>query len=256
MPCRKRNLVTFTGLDHPWSWVLDLQIKKTVWPDMGGRSISLYVHICNLFTWKRVSVTHNVSGLGLLFFNIMFLVTWFALSPTCSEGSSTIYLRWCPHIWKGAWTYNIMFQFSKPLWGSSLEVWFDSGAHHLGTCGWRLPPGLATVPATLEAVGEFFCLKTQQLMWKQPKWEREKVLAGKAVELQMLVQGLKTCCKVGLANAIKHPFRNILQQRNKPQLVMEIFMPTFLILTGIMLLYFVIHCCFKGRMVEMILSIC
>ena len=36
-----------------------------------------------------------------------------------------------------------------------------------------------------------------------------------------------------LANAIKHPFRNILERRNRPQLVMAIFMPMFQILTGI-----------------------
>ncbi|KAI3754451.1 hypothetical protein L1987_54235 [Smallanthus sonchifolius] len=36
-----------------------------------------------------------------------------------------------------------------------------------------------------------------------------------------------------LANAVKHPFRNILKKRNRPQLVMAICMPMFQILTGI-----------------------
>ncbi|XWS73038.1 hypothetical protein CRYUN_Cryun02cG0091600 [Craigia yunnanensis] len=36
-----------------------------------------------------------------------------------------------------------------------------------------------------------------------------------------------------LANAIKHSFGNILEKRNRPQLVMAICMPTFQILTGI-----------------------
>ncbi|CAL9099410.1 unnamed protein product [Musa acuminata var. zebrina] len=36
-----------------------------------------------------------------------------------------------------------------------------------------------------------------------------------------------------VANAVEHPFRNILERRNRPQLVMAIFMPTFQILTGI-----------------------
>lgn len=35
------------------------------------------------------------------------------------------------------------------------------------------------------------------------------------------------------ANSIKHPFRNILEKRNGPQLVIEIFMPMFQILMGI-----------------------
>ena len=41
-----------------------------------------------------------------------------------------------------------------------------------------------------------------------------------------------------LANAIKHPFRNILERRNRPQLVMTICMPRFQILTGINLILF------------------
>ncbi|KAK6151646.1 hypothetical protein DH2020_014281 [Rehmannia glutinosa] len=36
-----------------------------------------------------------------------------------------------------------------------------------------------------------------------------------------------------LAKAVKHPFREILKRRNRPQLVMAIFMPMFQILTGI-----------------------
>jgi hypothetical protein len=36
-----------------------------------------------------------------------------------------------------------------------------------------------------------------------------------------------------LAKAIRHPFRNILERRNRPQLVMAICMPMFQILTGI-----------------------
>ncbi|KAJ9688874.1 hypothetical protein PVL29_014495 [Vitis rotundifolia] len=36
-----------------------------------------------------------------------------------------------------------------------------------------------------------------------------------------------------LANSIKHPFRNILERRNRPQLVMAICMPAFQILNGI-----------------------
>ncbi|CAD5169838.1 unnamed protein product [Musa acuminata subsp. malaccensis] len=36
-----------------------------------------------------------------------------------------------------------------------------------------------------------------------------------------------------VANAVEHPFRNILERRNRPQLLMAIFMPTFQILTGI-----------------------
>ena len=36
-----------------------------------------------------------------------------------------------------------------------------------------------------------------------------------------------------LANTVKHPFRNILERRNQPQLAMTICMPMFQILTGI-----------------------
>ncbi|MFS7917492.1 putative major facilitator, sugar transporter, MFS transporter superfamily [Helianthus anomalus] len=49
-----------------------------------------------------------------------------------------------------------------------------------------------------------------------------------------------------LANSVKHPFRNILKKRNRPQLVMAIIMPMFEILTGISSILFYAHVRFQS----------
>ena len=100
--------------------------------------------------------------------------------------------------------------------------------------GWRLSLGLAAVPALLMTVGGILLPETPNSLIEQGKKEKgreilEKLRGTKNVdaEFEDMIEASE------LSNLIKNPFRNILEKRNRPELVMAICMPMFQILTGI-----------------------
>ncbi|KAL7599316.1 hypothetical protein Lser_V15G25686 [Lactuca serriola] len=100
--------------------------------------------------------------------------------------------------------------------------------------GWRLSLGLATVPAFLMFVGGLFLPETPNSLVEQGKLEEgrrvlERVRGTKNVEaeFQDLVEASEA------AKAIKHPFRNLLKRKNRPQLIIgALGIPAFQQLTG------------------------
>ncbi|KAL5547666.1 hypothetical protein UlMin_002897 [Ulmus minor] len=128
---------------------------------------------------------------------------------------------------------NMMFQLATTL-GIFTANMVNYGTQKLDTLGWRLSLGLAAIPAFLMTVGGIFLPETPNSLIEQGSKERgrkvlERIRGTKDVdaEFQDIVDASE------IANAIKNPFRNILDKRNRPQLVMAIFMPMFQILTGI-----------------------
>uniref|UniRef100_A0A0D6R1E8 Major facilitator superfamily (MFS) profile domain-containing protein n=1 Tax=Araucaria cunninghamii TaxID=56994 RepID=A0A0D6R1E8_ARACU len=100
--------------------------------------------------------------------------------------------------------------------------------------GWRLSLGLAAAPAIFMTVGGIFLPETPNSLIEQGRLEKgravlERIRGTKDVDAEFddMVDASE------LAKSVKHPFRNILKMRNRPQLVMAICMPTFQILTGI-----------------------
>ena len=100
--------------------------------------------------------------------------------------------------------------------------------------GWRLSLGLAAAPALLMTVGGILLPETPNSLIEQGKKEKgreilEKLRGTKNVdaEFEDMIEASE------LSNLIKNPFRNILEKRNRPELVMAICMPMFQILTGI-----------------------
>ena len=128
---------------------------------------------------------------------------------------------------------NMMFQVATTL-GIFTANMVNYGTQKLEPWGWRLSLGLAAIPAFLMTVGGFLLPETPNSLIESGSKERgKKVLVrirgtdNVEAEFQDMVDASE------LANSIKHPFRNILERRNRPQLVMAICMPTFQILTGI-----------------------
>ncbi|KAK6248272.1 hypothetical protein QUC31_019837 [Theobroma cacao] len=128
---------------------------------------------------------------------------------------------------------NMMFQLATTL-GIFTANMVNYGTQKLEPWGWRLSLGLAAIPAFLMTVGGFCLPETPNSLIERGSKERgRKVLVrirgtdNVDAEFQDMVDASE------LANSIKHPFRNILEKRNRPQLVMAICMPTFQILTGI-----------------------
>ena len=100
--------------------------------------------------------------------------------------------------------------------------------------GWRLSLSLAGIPALLLTLGALFVTDTPNSLIERGRaaegrrvLERIRGTADVDAEITDMVEASE------LANTIEHPFRNILERRNRPQLVMAVCMPAFQILTGI-----------------------
>uniref|UniRef100_A0A1D1XH30 Sugar transport protein 14 n=1 Tax=Anthurium amnicola TaxID=1678845 RepID=A0A1D1XH30_9ARAE len=100
--------------------------------------------------------------------------------------------------------------------------------------GWRLSLGLACVPATMMFVGGLFLPETPNSLVEQGRLEEarrvlEKVRGTTKVEaeFQDLVEASEA------ARAVKHPFKNLLRRKNRPQLVIgALGIPAFQQLSG------------------------
>ncbi|XP_050366569.1 sugar transport protein 7 [Argentina anserina] len=128
---------------------------------------------------------------------------------------------------------NMMFQLATTL-GIFTANMINYGTSKLEPWGWRLSLGLALGPALVMTVGGILLPETPNSLIERGSKDRGRKLLEKIrgtenvnAEFQDMVDASE------FANSIKNPFRNILERRNRPQLVMAIFMPTFQILTGI-----------------------
>ncbi|KAJ1382384.1 Sugar/inositol transporter [Sesbania bispinosa] len=128
---------------------------------------------------------------------------------------------------------NMMFQVATTF-GIFTANMINYGTQNIKPWGWRLSLGLAAIPALLMTVGGIFLPETPNSLVERGANEKGRKLLEKIrgtndvdAEFQDMVDASE------LANSIKHPFRNILEKKNRPELVMAIFMPMFQILTGI-----------------------
>lgn len=128
---------------------------------------------------------------------------------------------------------NMMFQLATTL-GIFTANMINFGTEKLHPWGWRLSLGLAAAPAILMTIGGILLPETPNSLIERGFQEKGKKVLEKIRGTSDVHAELEDIIDAGeLANSIEHPFRNILEKRNRPQLVMAIFMPTFQILTGI-----------------------
>ncbi|XP_058074249.1 sugar transport protein 14 [Magnolia sinica] len=100
--------------------------------------------------------------------------------------------------------------------------------------GWRLSLGLAAVPATLMFVGGLFLPETPNSLVEQGRLEEAKRVLEKVRGTQKVDAEFADLVDASeAARAIKHPFRNLLKRKNRPQLVIgALGIPAFQQLTG------------------------
>lgn len=127
----------------------------------------------------------------------------------------------------------MMFQLATTF-GIFTANMVNYGTQKLEPWGWRLSLGIAAVPAVLMTVGGLLLPETPNSLIERGLREKGRAVLVRirgtenvTAEFQDMIDASE------FANSIEHPFRNILERRNRPQLVMAIFMPTFQILTGI-----------------------
>ncbi|PON80119.1 Sugar/inositol transporter [Parasponia andersonii] len=129
---------------------------------------------------------------------------------------------------------NILFQLNVTI-GILFASLVNYGTAKIkGGWGWRLSLGLAGIPACLLTLGAFLVVDTPNSLI-----ERDHLEEGKAVlrkirgtdniepEFNELVEASR------IAKEVKHPFRNLLRRRNRPQLVIAVALQIFQQFTGI-----------------------
>lgn len=129
---------------------------------------------------------------------------------------------------------NILFQLNVTI-GILFANLVNYGTNKIkGGWGWRLSLGLAGIPACLLTLGALIVTDTPNSLV-----ERGRLEEGKAVlrrirgtdniepEFLELVEASR------VAKLVKHPFRNLLKSRNRPQLVIAIALQVFQQFTGI-----------------------
>ncbi|KAL7593508.1 hypothetical protein Lser_V15G33228 [Lactuca serriola] len=128
---------------------------------------------------------------------------------------------------------NMMFQLATTLGIFSANM-INYGTSKLDQWGWRLSLGLAAVPALLMTIGGVLLPETPNSLIEQGSKEKGRKVLERIRGTQNVEAEFEDMVDASeLANSVKHPFRNILKKRNRPQLVMAICMPMFQILTGI-----------------------
>lgn len=129
---------------------------------------------------------------------------------------------------------NILFQLNVTI-GILFANLVNYGTNKIkGGWGWRLSLGLAGIPAVLLTVGALMVVDTPNSLIERGRHEEGKAVLRKIrgtdniePEFLELVEASR------IAKEVKHPFRNLLQRRNRPQLVIAMSLQLFQQCTGI-----------------------
>ncbi|OAY53808.1 sugar transport protein 14 [Manihot esculenta] len=128
---------------------------------------------------------------------------------------------------------NQLFQLTTCL-GILVANFINYGTEKIHPWGWRLSLGLATLPATIMFVGGIFLPETPNSLIEQGKLEEgRKILEKVRGTTQVDAEFDDLVDASNAARDIKHPFKNLLKRKNRPQLVIgALGIPAFQQLTG------------------------
>ncbi|XP_010924558.2 sugar transport protein 14 [Elaeis guineensis] len=191
-----------------------------------GRRASIVVGGASFFIGGAI----NAAAINV----VMLIIGRILLGVGIGFGNQAVPLYLCeiaPFKIRGA--VNQLFQLTTCL-GILIADVINYFTERLHPWGWRLSLGLAMVPATLMVVGGLFLPETPNSLVEQGRLDEarnilEKVRGTKQVEAEFedLVEASEA------ARAVKHPFKNLLKPKNRPQLVIgAIGIPAFQQLTG------------------------
>ncbi|XP_014519958.1 sugar transport protein 13 [Vigna radiata var. radiata] len=129
---------------------------------------------------------------------------------------------------------NILFQLNVTI-GILFANLVNYGTNKIkGGWGWRLSLGLAGIPAVLLTVGALLVVDTPNSLIERGRLDEGKAVLKKIrgtenvePEFLELVEASR------VAKEVKHPFRNLLKRRNRPQIVISIALQVFQQFTGI-----------------------
>lgn len=121
------------------------------------------------------------------------------------------------------------------------------GTQKLENWGWRLSLALAAVPALIITIGSLFLADTPNSLIERGHQEKAKSMLVKIRGTPNVQEEFDDLIEASEASKlVKHPFRNILQRKYRPHLVMAIAIPFFQQLTGINVIMFYAPVLFKS----------
>ncbi|PWZ05105.1 Sugar transport protein 13 [Zea mays] len=127
---------------------------------------------------------------------------------------------------------NILFQLNITV-GILFANVVNYGTSNIHPWGWRLSLALAGIPAVLLTLCALFVTDTPSSLIERGRMEEGKAVLKKIrgtdnvePEFNEIVEASR------VAQEVKHPFRNLLQRRNRPQLVIAVLLQIFQRFTG------------------------
>ncbi|MQM22426.1 hypothetical protein Taro_055479, partial [Colocasia esculenta] len=129
---------------------------------------------------------------------------------------------------------NILFQLNVTI-GILFASLVNYGTAKIrGGWGWRLSLGLAGIPALMLTVGSFLVTDTPNSLIERGRLDEGKAVLRRIRGTDNVEPEFDEILQASLAaQRVKHPFRNLLRRRNRPQLVIAILMQIFQQFTGI-----------------------
>eukprot|EP00250_Pteridium_aquilinum_P011700 c20250_g2_i1 orf=351-1580(+) len=148
-----------------------------------------------------------------------------------------------PAHWRGA--LNILFQLNVTI-GILFAELVNYGALKIKPDGWRISLAIAGVPGLCLTLGSFLLVETPNSLVERGYPEKAKQVLRKIrgtdnihAEFEDLVEASET------ANQVQHPFRNLLQRKSVPALVITCCLQFFQQFTGINAIMFYAPVLFK-----------
>ncbi|CAN6677121.1 unnamed protein product [Malus baccata var. baccata] len=134
---------------------------------------------------------------------------------------------------------NILFQLMCTI-GILVANMINYGTDKIkGYYGWRISLGLAGVPALMLTLGSLIVIAHGKLEEGKAILKRIRGVDNVEPEFLEIVEASR------VANEVKSPFKNLLKRRNRPQLIIAIFMQIFQQFTGINAIMFYAPVLFK-----------
>ncbi|CAD5172952.1 unnamed protein product [Musa acuminata subsp. malaccensis] len=128
---------------------------------------------------------------------------------------------------------NILFQLNVTI-GILFASLVNYGTNKIHPWGWRLSLSLAGIPALLLTVGALLVVDTPNSLIERGRLEEGKAVLKKIRGTENVEPEYNEILEASrIAHQVKHPFRNLLQRRNRPQLIIAIFLQIFQQFTGI-----------------------
>ncbi|KAK4385151.1 Hexose carrier protein HEX6 [Sesamum angolense] len=143
-----------------------------------------------------------------------------------------------PSKYRGA--FNVAFQICIGIGQNSATLINYGTVRIRGGWGWRISIAMAGVPAAFLALGALFLPETpNSLIQHSNDHEKAKKMLQKIRGTDDVQEELDDLIEASYASkAIKHPFKNLMQRKYRPQLVMSVAIPFFQQITGINVISF------------------